>query len=310
MRYKIITNLNSIRDPIRHSVQRHYDAEEFEIEVTQQSGGDIHQSFAIRLLFESNLQTSCLPKRLFAKINSGLGAQVLKSEFESLQIINSTCPNLYPQAILYDQYDDTGLLLMSFHQLTTISSQTAAEAGRALAIQHKISSQDFGWASDNYIGLTPQPNQRNMNWVTFYQKQRLSPMIQLAANQGLPSMSVDMVEEIINKLDKLLCHDVVPSLVHGDLWSGNLGYDQAQQHPLFYDPAPYYGDREVDLAMTELFGRQPDTFYQAYQKEWPLSPGYQQRRPIYNLYHCLNHAVLFGSSYHQMVGNCLDQVPS
>ncbi|MCL4163934.1 UNVERIFIED_CONTAM: hypothetical protein GTU68_050922 [Idotea baltica] len=100
----------------------------------------------------------------------------------------------------------------------------------------------------------------------------------------------------------------MPSLVHGDLWSGNLGFDHVSQQALFYDPAPYYGDREVDLAMSELFGRQPGSFYQAYQRHYPLAMGYELRRPIYNLYHAMNHVVLFGSPYYRLVEDCLDQI--
>ena len=98
--------------------------------------------------------------------------------------------------------------------------------------------------------------------------------------------------------------------MHGDLWSGNLSLDTEHRKPLFFDPAPYYGDREVDIAMTELFGRQADAFYQAYEAVSPLEKGYEQRRPIYNLYHALNHVVLFGTSYNGLVRNQLEQITS
>lgn len=260
------------------------------------------------LLLETSSDVSSIPHQLFAKINSGVGARVLESEFESLQIINSTYPNLYPQAILYERHNDLGLLLMTFHQLTSISSMHAADAGRALATQHKISNERFGWSNDNYIGLTHQSNQWNEDWPTFFREQRLQRMKRRAADQGLPAAMLEDVNQVIGELDELLSHDFVPSLVHGDLWSGNLGYDETTQQALFYDPAPYYGDREVDLAMTELFGRQPESFYQAYQQVWPLSPNYEQRRPVYNLYHALNHVVLFGSTYHTLVEDCLNQI--
>ena len=158
---------------------------------------------------------------------------------------------------------------------------------------------------DSYIGMTPQANQWMDSWVNFFREQRLLPMLARAKQAGLSSSSVAKVNGVIDSLDELLPHQVVPSLVHGDLWSGNLSLDCATSKPLFYDPAPYYGDREVDIAMTQLFGRQPDTFYQAYNEVWPLENGYQDRRAVYNLCPALNHVTLFGLSYSGLVDECL-----
>ena len=129
----------------------------------------------------------------------------------------------------------------------------------------------------------------------------LLPMLARAKQTGLSSSSVAKVNDVIDSLDELLPHQVTPSLVHGDLWSGNLSLDCATSKPLFYDPAPYYGDREVDIAMTQLFGRQPGAFYQAYNEVWRLENGYEDRLAVYNLYNALNHVTLFGLSYSGLV---------
>ena len=180
--------------------------------------------------------------------------------------------------------------------------------GRALAEQHKLTHDQFGWSSDNYIGMTSQPNRWMPNWVDFFREQRLLPMLEKANNKGLTGASALRVNKVISCLEDILSHEVLSSLVHGDLWSGNLGFDSDTSKPLFYDPAPYYGDREVDLAMTRLFGQQSDVFYLAYEQAWPLESGHEDRRAVYNLYHALNHVALFGSSYNSLVDDCLNQV--
>jgi len=197
---------------------------------------------------------------------------------------------------------------MQFHNLVPLGQSNAGEAGRALAQQHKKSHDKFGWVSDNYIGMTPQPNQWTSSWVDFFREQRLLPMLENAKAKGLPEATASRINNVISKLELVLPHKVVPSLVHGDLWSGNLGFDCDTSRPLFYDPAPYYGDREVDIAMTTLFGRQADIFYHAYQEVWPLEHGYESRIAIYNLYHALNHVALFGLSYIGLVNDCITKI--
>ena len=235
-----------------------------------------------------------LRSRLFVKLNSGVGSSVLKTEFESLNMINELLPSLYPQALLFDDSRDEAALIMQFHDLDVLKHSDAADAGRALAEQHQMTYPQFGWAKNNYIGTTPQVNEWDTNWVAFFAEQRLRPMLVLSKRQGLSGLMASKVGEVISNLGGLLDHSVVPSFLHGDLWSGNLGVDRAVSKPIFYDPAPYYGDREADLAMTYLFGRQSCEFYQAYEATWPLEAGHENRRAVYNLYHALNHLVLFG----------------
>jgi protein-ribulosamine 3-kinase len=159
--------------------------------------------------------------------------------------------------------------------------------GRMLASLHRHTAPQFGWATDNWIGLAPQQNGWSDDWVDFFFSKRLIPQLERAGGNGftipLPSRSL------------LEGHRPRPSLLHGDLWNGNAGF--VPDGPVFFDPAVYYGDREADLAMTELFGGFPAQFYAAYEKELPLAPGYERRRDLYNLYHVLNHLNIFGGSY-------------
>ena len=161
-----------------------------------------------------------------------------------------------------------------------------AAMGRMLAALHRQTGPRFGWQRDNYIGLAPQKNTWHDNWATFFRECRLRPQ---AAKAGIELPSLRVLEN----------HRPQPSLLHGDLWSGNAGF--TAEGPVVFDPAVYYGDREADLAMTELFGGFPREFYAAYDAAFPLPQGYERRKELYNLYHLLNHLNLFGSGYRGQV---------
>ena len=162
-----------------------------------------------------------------------------------------------------------------------------AALGRALATLHHQSGPRFGWARDNYIGLSPQQNGWCDDWLEFWVTRRMEPQISWAREKGF-----DVSMPPMRLLEK---HKPQPALLHGDLWSGNAGF--TAEGPVIFDPAVYYGDRETDLAMTELFGGFPREFYQAYHEAFPLDPGYEKRKHLYNLYHLLNHLNLFGGGY-------------
>ena len=281
---------------IRAVLKQYFAVEDLNIDSMPASGGDIHSSVELSLTGDD-----VLPNHLFGKFNSGVGVDVLKTEFESLNLINALLPSLYPQALLFDQFDNEGVLIMQFHNLTSLNDVNAADAGRALAEQHKLSNDQFGWQGDNYIGMTPQSNQWAPDWVVFFREQRLLPMLENAKAKGLSKAAVLRINEVVASLEELLPHKVIPSLVHGDLWSGNLAWDCDTSKPLLYDPAPYYGDGVVDIAMTKLFGQQPISFYHAYEGVLPLEEGYEDREAVYNLYHALNHVALFGLSYARLV---------
>ncbi|HWA39449.1 MAG TPA: fructosamine kinase family protein [Burkholderiales bacterium] len=163
--------------------------------------------------------------------------------------------------------------------------------GRMLAALHRHTAPRFGWSSDNWIGLAPQANAWCDDWSDFFLTYRLSPQAQRA---GIPLPDVKKI---------LQGHRPQASLLHGDLWSGNAGFTPGG--PVIFDPAVYYGDREADLAMTELFGGFPEAFYASYRKELPLDAGYETRKHLYNLYHLLNHLNLFGAGYRGQVSATL-----
>ncbi len=162
-----------------------------------------------------------------------------------------------------------------------------AALGRMLAGLHRQTGPRFGWSRDNYIGLSPQQNGWCDDWGEFWREKRIRPQFDWARRKGF---HLEMPE-----LTLLKSHQPQPSLLHGDLWSGNVGF--TVNGPVAFDPAVYYGDRETDLAMTELFGGFPPEFYCAYREAWPLDEGYERRKPLYNLYHLLNHLNLFGGGY-------------
>jgi fructosamine-3-kinase len=157
-----------------------------------------------------------------------------------------------------------------------------AAMGKALAALHRQTGPRFGWQRDNYIGLAPQVNTWKDDWCEFFVECRLRPQAHKAG--------IDIPEKRVRAL--LADHRPMPSLLHGDLWNGNAGF--TADGPVVFDPAVYYGDREADLAMTELFGGFRREFYEGYG---PLDAGYERRKHLYNLYHLLNHLNLFGGGY-------------
>jgi fructosamine-3-kinase len=162
-----------------------------------------------------------------------------------------------------------------------------AALGRMLALGHRQAGARFGWQRGNYIGSTPQANGWMDDWRQFWLERRLQPQLDLAQKKGF-----DLAPPPLTAFDG---HNPKPCLLHGDLWRGNAGF--TPQGPVVFDPAVYYGDREADLAMTELFGGFPRAFYDAYAETFPLEKGYERRKPLYNLYHLLNHLNLFGGGY-------------
>ena len=288
---------------LQECLQKFFSADYLCISQTLVSGGDTHQSYVVHLS-----SVDGIPKKVFAKVNQGAAIKVLESEFRSLQLVNKLYFGVYPKPLFFEKIDRLGVLIMEFYEIAALDNINSRAAGNILAQQHKVTREQFGWEDDNFIGLTEQKNQWNDSWVDFFREQRLITMLALATEKGLNYASEQKVKLVIDRLDDLLDHHVVPSLVHGDLWSGNLGMDRQVNRPILFDPAPYFGDREVDLAMTELFGKQSMEFYQAYQDVLPVETGYENRKHIYNLYHALNHVVLFGSSYQGLVDSCLQAI--
>jgi fructosamine-3-kinase len=211
-----------------------------------------------------------------------------------------------PTPICYGVVGEQAYLVLEWLQLGQGTSAAWEAMGQQLAALHQVKVADaFGWERHNTIGSTPQINTWTANWVDFWVNQRLGYQLQLAQRRGGQFPKQDQFLNLIPGL--LTGHTPQPSLVHGDLWSGNAAVTQTGE-PVIFDPATYVGDREVDLAMTELFGGFPAAFYRGYNQAFPLDEGYQQRKPLYNLYHVLNHFNLFGGSYESQANRIIMQL--
>ena len=230
----------------------------------------------------------------FVKLNDAPMLPMFEAEAEGLAEIGSAHAIRAPQPVVSGV--DGGRSFLVLEHIPLGSTGSAAELGKQLARMHRHTASQFGWHRDNTIGSTPQPNQRSDNWVDFWREQRLGYQLDLAARHGEPSLKAQ-AQNLLQALPQFFSeYSPQPSLLHGDLWGGNYGYDDRGQ-PVIYDPAVYYGDREADIAMTELFGGFGAGFYDAYNASYPLDSGYAGRKTLYNLYHILNHFNLFGGGY-------------
>jgi protein-ribulosamine 3-kinase len=193
---------------------------------------------------------------------------------------------------------------------TTHNANMQTQMGLALANLHQNTGDYFGFEFDNKIGKTPQLNgvgQNIDNWADFYWEYRLLHQITLAHQNTLISQTdYQQLLRVKNILPNLLDNTIKPSLLHGDLWSGNVL--SGTSRPYFIDTASYYGHREIDFALTYMFGGFGDDFYQSYNKVYPLDSGFDKRKPLYMLYHYLNHLNIFGSGYHASTMNCAGQL--
>ncbi len=244
-------------------------------------------------------QTYCLANsgyKFFVKVNRLDQASNLRMEYFALAEIRNTRTIAVPEPICVGTAHQHCFLVLEWLDLhNSHQDQDWQLLGKQLAQLHRVTSkQGFGWHNDNCIGATTQINTWRSNWVDFWIENRLKPQLGMAQRKGFYSRTP--LEDLWSAVPTYFTnYQPIPSLVHGDLWSGNLAFCDRQ--PVIFDPALYYGDREVDIAMTELFGRLPRAFYDSYNQHFPLDSGYHRRRDLYNLYHILNHFNLFGGSY-------------
>jgi fructosamine-3-kinase len=263
--------------------------EQYQIRAKQLiSGGDTNQNYRI----------SDGTMDFFVKINDKNRLEQFDSEVFSLEQLRRASGATIPHVITRGVTLDKSYLVLEHLTLSPAKNQQWLYLGVQLAKLHKNSSQQaFGFDQDNFIGNTPQPNRWHKCWASFFAEQRIGWQLQLLEDKG-ESITTN-IETTVEQIKSLLRHHKPePVLVHGDLWQGNIGFlDSVDERCALFDPACYYGDREVDIAMTELFGKFPDSFYQGYQQSFELSPGYNQRKLLYNLYHILNHANLFQGVY-------------
>jgi fructosamine-3-kinase len=231
----------------------------------------------------------------FVKINRADSLEMFAAEAEGLAEIAKTGAIRVPRPICWGVSGQRAYLAMEYLALGG-GADAIPRLGEQLAVLHRATQARFGWHRDNTIGATPQPNAYEYDWLTFLRQHRLGFQFDLAARRG-GSRLARLGERLLAELGGFFQgYTPAPSLLHGDLWSGNYAIDR-QNRPVIFDPAVYYGDREADLAMTELFGGFPAAFYAAYQAAWPLDSGYRARKTLYNLYHIVNHYNLFGGGY-------------
>ncbi len=231
----------------------------------------------------------------FVKCNDASRLDLFEAEADGLAALTASGSIRVPEPVCWGRAGGASYLVLERLDLQGGRGR-GAEAGRRLAELHRSGGPAFGWRRDNYIGSTPQPNGQTSDWTTFWRDRRLGFQLDLAARSGHGRGLQSHGDRLLADLGAFLDHQPNPSLLHGDLWGGNLGY-LADGSPAIFDPAVYLGDREADLAMTELFGGFGGDFYAAYGESWPLDPGYGTRKTLYNLYHILNHLNLFGSGY-------------
>ena len=249
-------------------------------------GGSISQGFRL---------TGSDGRRYFMKRNHRRHRAMFEAEGAGLAEL-ARCPELrIPVPVTLADHGDACFLVLEYLDLG--GRPDGARLGHAVAALHAIHHERFGWTQDNFIGSTPQPNPPERDWTGFYREHRLAFQRRLASDSGAGRGLIDAVSRVESELDALLAgHHPAPSLLHGDLWSGNWGF-VGDGTPTLFDPAVYYGDREADLAMMELFRHPGADFFAAYNEHQPLDDGYPLRRDLYNLYHILNHFNLFGGGY-------------
>jgi protein-ribulosamine 3-kinase len=236
-------------------------------------------------------------QRFFVKLNDSARLAMFEAEAEGLHEIAASNSVRVPHPICSGTHGGQSYLVLEYLDFGCVSAKSDALLGRQLAAMHRVTHALFGWRRDNTIGSTPQINNEETDWVDFYREHRLRFQLELAARNGYGGNLLRRGERLLEELPAFFAsYSPQPSLLHGDLWGGNHAALR-DGSPVIFDPAVYYGDREADLAMTQLFGGFSADFYAAYRESWPLDSGYRMRADLYNLYHVLNHLNLFGGGY-------------
>ena len=241
----------------------------------------------------------------FVKVNDEHMRHMFDAEYAGLLELHNAQAIRVPQPIFVGESKGQAWLVLENMELG--HGGNSRMAGEQLALMHRHQAQQYGWSIDNTIGSTLQINHQEDEWVRFWSEHRLGFQLELAVRNGFAGHLQQQGEKLLEGIHLLMDHDPVPSLLHGDLWGGNIGF-QSDGTPVIYDPAVYYGDREADIAMTELFGGFGADFYAAYNAVWPLDSGYAVRKTLYNLYHILNHANMFGGGYAGQAQGMIDRL--
>lgn len=261
--------------------------------ISPEFGGSINESFKLEtaqgLFFLKRNEAENLP-HLFEREAHGLNLLRAASTFK------------VPAVVLCGKFKSTSYLLLEYVEKGLPKPFFWQHFGNALAAQHKHTNEKFGLEHDNYIGSLYQSNVQKDNWVDFFANERLVPLVSMAHEKGKIDLNtVKAFEKLCFKLPEIFPAEP-PALLHGDLWSGNY-LCTINSEPCIYDPAVYYGHREMDIAMMQLFGGFHSDCLKAYQENYPLESGWKQRVDICNLYPLLVHVLLFGGSYIKQVKN-------
>jgi fructosamine-3-kinase len=253
-------------------------------------GGDINDAYEVRLADG---------RRVFAKANDHAPPGMFEAEANGLGWLSEAGALRIPRVLALGGGTDgiAAFLVLEFLERARPRRGFDEELGRGLAALHRTSSESFGFREDNFIGRLPQPNQARARWVDFYREQRLGAQLALAAKSNLATSKMQSgFERLFARLDDLLGPEEPPARLHGDLWGGNL-HVGPEGEPCLIDPAVYAGHREVDLGMMQLFGGFGERVFAAYEEAFPLSPGHEERVPLYQLYPLMVHVNLFGGGY-------------
>ncbi|CAM3053287.1 fructosamine kinase family protein [Vibrio rarus] len=271
----------------------------FEFKIEEKSRitcGDISESYMI----------SDGEQRYFVKVNSKSFLNHFSAEVDSLSQLTRSNTVTTPEIVHLGSTKDASFLILNYLPTHPLANHEASyQFGQDIARLHSWQEQqEYGNDNDNYLGTTLQPNRWQKKWCQFFAEQRIGWQLQLLKEKGIDFANVqDVVSTIKFALSN---HHPKPALLHGNLWHGNCA--ESPFGPICYDPASYWGDRECDIAMTELFGSFPNAFYLGYNSIKPLLDGYDERKDIYNLYPILNHCNLFGGHYLNDAQQRIDQL--
>jgi len=285
---------NQIAEKLQHEVGK-------ELIITSAQrvmGGDINESYSINAT-----DGTCF----FIKTNAKHRLPMFEAELDGLAVVAASNTIRVPNVYFYGQTDTESYLILEYLEFG--QRRDDRQLGHQLAAMHECTQADFGWNTNNTIGSTVQINSLHSNWCEFWVDNRLSPQLEIAKANNCGTDLLDLGLKLIEKSPCLFAnHNPDASLLHGDLWGGNAAclHDGT---PVIFDPAIYFGDREVDLAMMELFGGFNKNCFAAYHESWQIDQsGYRLRKPYYNLYHLLNHYNLFGDSYYQQCIESLQRI--
>ena len=245
-------------------------------------------------------------RTFFIKTNDVRHGDMFAAEAEGLKEMAASETVRVPRPVCYGASGNKCYLVMEYLELR--GSADMVLLGRQLAAMHRVTHAQYGWRIDNTIGATPQPNTPSEDWIDFWREHRLGFQLALAARNGYGGDLQRLGERLLADFPVLFeRYTPQPSMLHGDLWSGNYGGLPGGE-PVIFDPAFYYGDREAELAMTTLFGSFGGNFYAAYNEAWPLDEGYETRKTFYNIDHIINHANMFGGGYHGQAIHMIERV--